>query len=119
MQIKVTGRNIDLTQAIKDYALSKAQKLEEFYTKIQKVEVVLEARHIDDPERTQVAEFRAWLAGKKVVQAIEGGRDIYAAIDLALAEIERQIKKHKEKHSKGLRRIASRIKHLFRENLNI
>ncbi|MFC1511564.1 HPF/RaiA family ribosome-associated protein, partial [Candidatus Margulisiibacteriota bacterium] len=51
-------------------------------------------------------------------QAQEGARDIYAAIDLALAEAERQVKKHKDKHTKEQRRQASKAKHQILENLN-
>jgi len=68
MQIKVTGRGTDITPAIRDYALDKASKLEEFFSNIQKVEVVIEAHAIDDVEKRQVAEIRAWMAGKKMIR---------------------------------------------------
>jgi len=115
MQIKVTGHEVEITDALRDYALKKAGKLEEFFRNIQKVEVILDARKIDDAERRQVAEIRAWVAGKKVVQAREGGRDLYAAMDLALDEAKRQIEKHKEKHLKAQRRKAEKVKQLSRE----
>lgn len=97
MQIKITGHGFEITDSIRDYVQGKIGKLEEFFNSIQKAEVILDARSIADAERRQVAEIRAWLAGLKVVQASEGGKDIYAAFDLALAEIKRQISKHKEK----------------------
>jgi putative sigma-54 modulation protein len=115
MQIKVTGREVEITDALRDYALKKASKLEEFFSNIQKVEVILDARKIDNAERRQVAEIRAWVAGKKVVQAREGGKDLYAAMDLALDEAKRQIEKHKEKHVEAQRRKAEKVKQLSRE----
>jgi len=110
MQIKITGKGMDITPPLRDYVHEKVGKFEEFYNNIQKVEVVLEARSIDDVDRRQVAEVRAWLAGKKVIQAIEGARDMYAAVDLVVAEASRQIKRHKDKHVNEQRRKASKAK---------
>ena len=110
MQISITGKGLDITPAIRDYAQKKVVKLEEFYNNIQKVEVVLETSDIHNLEKAQIAEIRAWLAGKKVIQATEGARDIYAAIDLALDEAKTQVQKFKEKKKDKQRRHAGEIK---------
>jgi putative sigma-54 modulation protein len=110
MQIKVTGRGLDITPPLRDYVLEKVGKLEEFFNNIQKVEVVLEARPIDDVERRQVAEIRAWMAGLKMIQASEAGRDEYAAIDLVIEEAKRQIQRHKSKHVNEQRRKGEKVK---------
>jgi ribosomal subunit interface protein len=115
MQISVAGRNMEMTSAIREYAQKKVAKLEEFFHNIQKAEVVLEVRKIDNLEKAQVAEIRAWLAGKKVIQAQEGGRDMYAAIDLAFEEAKRQIQRHKDKHIKEQRRKSAKIKNIAHE----
>ena len=111
MQIKITGRGLEITNALRDYAQAKVSKLEEFFNNIQKVEVILEAKSIDNSNRSQVAEIRAWLAGHKVIQATEGEKDMYAAIDVVVEEAKRQIKRHKEKHSTEQRRKAEKLKH--------
>lgn len=115
MQIKVSGKGIEITTTIRDYALDKASKLEEFFSNIQKVEMIIEARAIDDLERSHVAEIRAWMAGHKMIQAIEAGRDAYSAIDLVLQEAKRQIERHKEKHVQEQRRKGARVKKELRE----
>jgi len=119
MQILITGKHLEITQAIRDYAEKKVIKLKEFYDNIIKVEVVLEASKIEDLEKAQVAEIRAWLAGKKVIQAVAGARDIYAAIDLALEEAITQVKKFKEKHKDEQRRHAGEIKREIRSQLDV
>ncbi len=96
MQIKVTGHGLEITPPLRDYVHEKIGKLEEFFKSIQKVEVVLDARSIDNAEKRQVAEIRAWMSGHKMINAKEAGRDMYAAIDMVLSEIKRQIEKHKE-----------------------
>jgi len=110
MQIIIQGHGMELTNPLRDYATKKISKLEEFFNNIQKVHVVLDARCDDDSKRSQVAEVTVWMAGKKSIHASEAGQDMYAAIDLVLAEIERQVKKHKEKHMHETRREAEKIK---------
>lgn len=115
MQIKVTGHGTEITAPLRDYVHEKVGKLEEFFKNIQKIEVVLDTRTIDDVERRQVAEIRAWMAGMKVIQALEAGRDMYAAIDLVVEEAKRQIQRHKEKHVQEQRRKAEKVKHELSE----
>jgi putative sigma-54 modulation protein len=110
MQIKVTGRGTEITPSLRDYVHEKVGKLEEFFSNIQKVEVILDARSIDDVERRQVAEIRAWMAGLKMIQASEAGRDMYAAVDLVIEEAKRQIQRHKRKHVEEQRRKAEKVK---------
>ncbi len=111
MQIKVTGRRgTEVSAPLRDYVHEKVGKLEEFFGNIQKVEVILEARAIDDVEKRQVAEIRAWMAGRKMIQALEAGRDAYAAVDLVIEEAKRQVQRHKRKHVHEQRRKAERLK---------
>ena len=110
MQIKITGRGIEITPSLRDYIHEKVGKLEEFFSNIQKVEVILDARATDDVERRQVAEIRAWMAGLKMIQASEAGRDMYAAVDLVVEEAKRQIQRHKRKHVHEQRRKAEKVK---------
>ena len=119
MQINISGRGLKITGPIREYVQKKIVKLEEFFKNIQKVEVVLAAHTIDNIDKRQVAEIRAWVGGLKEIQASEGGRDVYAAFDLALEEAKRQIERHKEKHVKENRRKASKFKQVMRNPLGI
>ena len=114
MQIKITGHGIEISDALRDYVQQKAGKLEEFFKNIQKVEVVLDARAIDDLDRNHVAEIRAWMGGMKMIQVREGGRDAYAAFDLALEEAKRRVERHKEKMGHEKRRQAKKLKIISR-----
>ena len=114
MQITISGHGIEVTPALRDYVQQKAGKLEEFFDNIQKVEVVLDARQIANADRRQVAEVRAWLAGKCMIQAKEGARDMYAAVDLVLEEVKKQVEKHKEKMGHEKIRSTRRMKMLSR-----
>ena len=110
MQINITGHKIEMTEALRDYVQAKITKLEEFFSNIQKVEVVLDAKSNADDNKRQVAEIRAWMAGKGMIQAKEAGKDAYAAFDLALDEAKRQVEKHKEKLGHEKRRESKKLK---------
>jgi len=100
---------------LKDYVNEKAAKFEEFFGNIQKTEVVLDARSNANADQRQVAEFRVWAAGHKMIMATEAGRDMYTAIDLAADEVKRQLEKHKEMIVKEHRRQGTKLKQLSRE----
>ncbi|MFA6432091.1 MAG: ribosome-associated translation inhibitor RaiA [Candidatus Margulisiibacteriota bacterium] len=115
MQIVLSGHGIEVTESIRLYVHEKIGKLEEFFHNIQKVEVILDLRANADPEKRNVVEIRAWLAGNKVVQALEAAVDMYAAFDLVLEEAKHQVQKHKEKHLKEDRKLAGEFKRKMKE----
>ncbi|MBI5698959.1 ribosome-associated translation inhibitor RaiA [Candidatus Saganbacteria bacterium] len=115
MEINIQGHGMELTEALRNYAFKKVSKLQEFFNNIQKAQVILDARNLDEFKRSQVCEVNMWLAGKKVIRASEAGQDMYASIDMVCAELEQQIKKHKEKHVKEVRRSAEKEKQFRRQ----
>ena len=116
MQIIIQGHGLDLSPALKSYAHKKFSKLTHFFENIQKIDIILDARNIANTERSHVTECTVWASGKKVMRATEAGSDMYAAIDLTYDEIERQVKKHKDKFTKERRRQAEKAKVAMRES---
>ncbi len=92
MQVSVTGRHIELSPELRSYAESKAGKLDRFYDRLRVVEVIL-----DGEGNGFEAEIIAKGKRKSVFVAKERGEDMYAAVDLVIDKIERQLKRHKEK----------------------
>lgn len=93
MQIQITGHQVDITDAIKDFINSKFLRLEKHFDQITHSHVILTT------EKTEhVAEAKLDLAGSTVF-AKSSQSDMYAAIDVLLDKLDRQIIKHKEKHS--------------------
>ena len=113
MQIIIQGHGLELTPPLKEYANKKFSKLTQFYENIPKIEVLLDARNIENIERCHVAEVTVWAAGNKVLRATEAGQDMYAAIDLTFDEIKRQVRKHKEKHHRERRRQGEKAKEVM------
>ncbi len=90
--ISITGRHMSVTDAMKDYATEKAKKLERYYQgQIHEIELVID----NDGDRRQV-EMIIRARQRKFVAHVEH-EDAYAAIDLLLDKMERQLTKQKEK----------------------
>ena len=93
MLFTITGKHIEITEAVKNHAEEKTAKLPKYYDSINKVEVV-----IDGSEGGNISvEVIARGEHNKFFVATETGDDAYKCIDLAVHKLERQIRKQKEK----------------------
>jgi putative sigma-54 modulation protein len=77
---------------MKAKAAAKVEKLSRYYERITWVDVVLDVEH----ERNTVEMSAGLNRGQTIVGKAESP-DMYAAIDLAIDKISRQLRKHKEK----------------------
>lgn len=94
MNIKITGRSIEVTDAMKDYIEKRLERLEKFEGKNTDVNVVCSVERED-----QIAEIQINHDGE-FLRVEERNADFYAAIDLALDRAERQLRKEKKKELK-------------------
>jgi putative sigma-54 modulation protein len=89
----ISGKHVDIPQAVKDYAEEKVSKLPRFYNIINRVEVIVEGGKGGDV----TVEIIARAEHKKVFVVKEKCGDVYAAIDLATHKLEQQLRKIKKK----------------------
>lgn len=95
MQIKVTGRHMPVTDAIREYAEEKISKASKVHDRDEMVvDVVLRVEKNPANKDRDVAEVTARMKGV-VVRAEEAAPDMYAAIDLVADKLERQMRKYK------------------------
>ena len=91
MQISVSGKNFDVTDALKEYAETRLRKVSRYFDHIITANVTLSTErnwHIAD-----VTVF-----GKNVdMRGEERSKDMYHSIDAVVEKLERQIKKAKGK----------------------
>lgn len=92
IKISVTFRHTQPTDALKRYAEQKIQRIGRYFAQPLEAHVIL---MVDGKER-QVAEVELHSRGTTFLGK-EQHHDLYAAIDLAIDKIERQITKQKEK----------------------
>lgn len=93
MNIKVTGKNLEITDAIRDYVTDKADRLEKFEGSNTELTVVCKVERED-----QIAEMQLSHNGE-FIKIEEKNEDLYAAIDLGFDRLERQMRKAKEKYA--------------------
>ncbi len=93
---KLTGRNIDVTDAMRTYAEDKLAKLDRFSDQIVDAKVVMSYndRIGGSPAKVEVQVN----VPNGIVRAEERGPDHYGAIDLVVDKLERQLKKFKGRY---------------------
>ena len=87
MQVLVTFRHVKPSGALRDYAEEKVQRVEKYVRGVNDVHVILSV-----DKRRHIAEV-TMNAARHTFTATEETSDLYAAIDLAMDKIERQVKK--------------------------
>ena len=91
MNIKVTGKNIDITDAIRKYVEDKSDRLEKFENDNTDLNVVCSVEREE-----QIVELQLSHNGD-FIKIEERNNDLYASIDLAIDRVARQLRKDKEK----------------------
>jgi putative sigma-54 modulation protein len=91
MQITISGHHVEVTEPLREYVLSKIERLQRHSEQITKTEVTLVVEKL-----IQKAEATIHVAGADIFANAES-EDMYAAIDLLSDKLDRQLIKHKEK----------------------
>lgn len=94
MQLSTTFRHMEASQAVRDYA---EERLEKLYKYFHRDPIAAHAVFSVERNHNFVAEFQITLPNGLVIQARETTEDMYSSIDLAGARIERQVRKWKDK----------------------
>ena len=105
MKIIVSGKQLKITDAIKNYTEEKISKIFKYTDAITEVDVVLTAEQKKSQAEVHKADGLVYASGTKIkVEA--RNTDLYAAIDELSERLERQVRKYKEKqkdhNKKGL-----------------
>ena len=93
---KLVGRNLEVTDAIREHVQQRLSKLERFSPDIVDAKVVLSVKNdgrLNAPHRVEMQ----LNVPHGVIRAEEAGTDMYAVIDVAVHVLERQLKKFRTK----------------------
>lgn len=92
MQITVTGRHMEVTQALKQYATERFERLDKYLPRNSQAAITLavvkKVHHIAE------ASIKA---DGVLVQATEETGEMYSSIDLLFEKLERRVRKYKER----------------------
>jgi len=94
LRYQVRGENLEITQAIREYVESKVSKLEKYFADSLEANVYANAKVYKNNKKK--IEITVPLKGV-TLRAEETNEDLYAAVDLVVDKLERQMRKHKTK----------------------
>ncbi len=113
MIVEVRGKNgFKVTDAIENYAHEKLSKLERFFK--EELDAAVVCKTYSDHHKVEVTIPTKYFT----MRAEVAEEDMYAAIDLAIDKLERQIRKHKTKVNRSLRKREG-VKDLFNEDVDL
>ncbi len=93
MLFTISGKHIDITEAIRNYAEEKTSRLPRYYNSVNQVEVIISG---SKGGNTSV-EIIARAEHSKIFIVNETGEDAYRCIDVAVHKLERQLRRKKGK----------------------
>lgn len=93
MLFTITGKHIEITEAIRKHAEEKTSKLPKYYNSINQVEVIIDG----EPSGNTSVEIIARGEHSKIFVVTETGEDAYRCIDIAVRKLERQLRRKKGK----------------------
>lgn len=96
MNLNLTGQHLDITPAIREYVTAKFGRLGRHFDHVIDVSVVMTVEKLK-----QKIEANVHVRGKDIFAECGDQADLYAAIDLLVDKLDRQIVKHKELNSKN------------------
>ena len=91
MNITITARGYKAPDRLKQYVVDKMNRKERLYEGVFDVDVILSYEKM-----TQIAEVKMHAVNKLII-AKEKSDDVFKSIDLVIDNVERQIKRHREK----------------------
>ena len=94
---KLSGRNVEVTDAMRDYVEEKLSRLERYSDQITDARVTLTVRDVRDSGRRNRVEVQLNVPSG-IIRAEEHHSDMYAAIDKASDVLERQLRKFKTRY---------------------
>jgi len=100
MNIMIRGKNIEVTDALRDYVEKRVGKLTKFFDNIQEAQVTLLVERDNHVVEVTIPVNGLFLRGE------EASPDMYASVDLVVEKLEKQIEKYKTRLSKRLRNLA-------------
>lgn len=91
MQVNITFRHLDPTEALKTHVRERVEHVQRFVDRATEAHAVLQVENLDHRAEITVK------AGRFLLRGTAKSPDMYASIDAAADKIEKQLKKHKER----------------------
>ena len=96
MNLTISGHHLEITPAIRSHVEKKLNRMKRNLDSVIDITVLLAVDNNSDKDKRQRAEIKLNMSGK-TLHAESVSSDLYAAIDLLMDKLDRQLVKHKTK----------------------
>ena len=119
VKIIITGKNIELTPSLKEFAEKKMESIKTYVEQLQEIDMILSVDKTKSQGILHTAEVTVWAKGINF-RATQSHPDMYAAMDLILNKLQKQISKYKDRlKEKPNRRHKHRDYHFKHQVFNV
>ncbi len=94
MNLTISGHHLEVTPALREYCLTKLDKVLRHFDQVVDVNVLLSVEPLKDPERRQKAEVTLHVKGRDIFVE-QSHEDLYAALDQLMDKLDRQVIRYK------------------------
>ncbi len=95
MHVVISNRHMEVSQALKDYANDKVQKLLKYFDRVSEIEVICDKAK-DDHKKVARVEVIVHADRHEPFVAHHDGDDAYGCLDECVHKLERQLSEHKK-----------------------
>jgi putative sigma-54 modulation protein len=96
MNLTISGHHLEVTPALREYVLTKLERITRHFDQVVDVNVLLTVEKNKEKERRQKAEVTLHVKGKDIFVE-QSHEDLYAAIDQLMDKLDRQVCRYKDK----------------------
>ncbi len=100
MQLIVSGKNLEVSDWLKEYVERKIGKLDRYLPSLTEARVELALEKTKNAKQSQVVQVTLRTNGT-ILRGEERSSDFTAAVDLVVDKLHRQIERYKSKHERG------------------
>lgn len=109
MNLTISGHHLEVTQALRNYVMTKLERITRHFDQIEDIRVRLIIENETEKERRQRAECRIRVKGSDLFAEC-AHEDLYAALDQLADKLDRLVKRYKARvqdhHHAGMKRLA-------------
>ena len=96
MNLTISGHHLEVTPALREYVITKLERVIRHFDQVIDGTVLLAIDNKKEKEKRQKAEITLRVKGKEIfVESADS--DLYAAIDLLIDKLDRQVIRHKDR----------------------
>jgi putative sigma-54 modulation protein len=108
MNLTISGHHLEVTAALREYVLTKLERVTRHFDQVVDVNVLLTVEKQKEKERRQKCEVTLRVKGRDIFVA-HANEDLYAAIDQLMDKLDRQVVRHKDRTQEHHHASAKRL----------